>query len=222
MKTDYMIKPYDSQYEDSWIRCKALSYLYSQFKDQIEAEKDTYTEEDGYAEAIERIALTNEDEVIGILDVGIYDDERSQYDRYVPHLDKGSYMDIIAVHPDYQKMGIAQSLIDDVVNELREKGIEYLTIFTRGDSAANALYKKIGAELLTESYRVKGTLKDNDERVGSFEPDPVGKRILVKSPDGKDLPYMTDSGWYWVYDDKYLDLFDIEESFVERTYVLKL
>ena len=42
---NYYITHYHKDFEDSWIRCKALSYLYSRFNDQIEAKKDTYSSE---------------------------------------------------------------------------------------------------------------------------------------------------------------------------------
>ena len=219
---NYYITHYHKNLEDSWIRCKALSYLYSRFNDQIEAKKDTYSSEEGYSEAIELVALNHDDVVIGILDIGIFDDEQNKSYPYVKHLNKGSYMDIIAVHPDYQKLGIAQALIKEALTILRKKRIEYVAIFTRDDKPANNLYKKMGASLLTKNHRVKGTLKNTDEYIGSFLVNNEAEKIEVLDTKGNELPYVYDSGYYWVYNPQNLDLFDIEDCMVEHSYALYL
>lgn len=219
---DYRIVQYKSELEDSWIRCKALSYLYSRFNDQIEPKKDTYSLDDGYAEAIELVAVNQENVVVGILDIGLYNDDRNTYDPYVRHLEKGSYMDIIAVHPDYQNRGIAQSLINEASTILREKEIDYVTIFTRDDKAANSLYNKLGATIISSNYRVKGSLKDARERISSFKVNTDQQKIEVLNIKGNEMPYMFDTGFYWVYNKNNLELFDIEECISEHTYVLYL
>ncbi|MDE1549270.1 GNAT family N-acetyltransferase [Jeotgalibaca caeni] len=218
----YRIVSYESSLEDSWIRCKALSYLYSRFNDQIEPKKDTYTSEDGYSEALELVALNENNEVIGILDIGIFDGDQNKSYPYVTHLEKGSYMDIIAVHPDYQKMGIAQNLITEALNVLRSKRIDYLAIFTRDDEAANNLYKKLGATLLAKNHRVKGTPKEMNQSIGSFVVNKEAKKIEVSDSEGNELPYVYDSGYYWVYNPENVELFDIEDCMCENSYVLYL
>lgn len=218
----YYITDYLSTFHDSWVRCKALSYLYSQFTDQISAQKDAYSEEDGYIKTIELVALAEEGKVIGILDVGIYNDERNKNDPYVSHLKRGAYMDVLAVHPDYQGKGVAQKLLQTAFEQLRKEAVEYVTIFTRDDQPANRLYQKIGAELIATDYRIKGNLKEATQDIGSFIVNYPEKKIEVRDGYGKEVPYMDDSGYYWVYDEKYLDLFDIEECVLEHSYVVYL
>lgn len=219
---DYRIVQYNSELEDSWIRCKALSYLYSQFNDQIEAKKDTYSSDEGYSEAIELAALNQDNVVIGLLDIGVFNDERNKYYPYVRHLEKGSYMDILAVHPDFQNIGVAQSLIDEGLTLLRSKDIEYVSIFTRDDEPANNLYRKLGATLLAKNYRVKGMLKHDGERIGSFTVNTKQQKIEVLDTKGDEIPYVFDSGYYWVYNKENLGLFDIEDYITEHSYVLYL
>lgn len=218
----YSVTIYQSSYHDSWIRCKALSYLYSQFNDQISNQKDSYSEDDGYDKVLELVALTEEKKVIGILDIGVYNDERNEHDPYVKHLKKGSYMDVIAVHPDYQGKGVAQQLLHVAFEQLKKDGVEYTTIFTRNDQAANRLYKKIGAKLIATDYRVKGRLKETIQDIGAFKVNHSQQRIEVKDSDGQEVSYMYDCGYYWVYDEKYLDLFDIEECVLEHSYFVCL
>ena len=51
----------------------------------------------------------------------------------------------IAVHPEYRRRGIAEALIDALVNALREKGSRALSLEVRASNdPAIALYQKIG------------------------------------------------------------------------------
>lgn len=218
----YRITDYRSTFHDSWVRCKALSYLSSQFQDQISAQKDVYSEEDGYATTLELVAVTERDEVVGILDIGIYNDARNENNPYVTNLNRGAYMDVLAVHPDYQGRGVAQELIQTAFAQLRAEKIEYVTIFTRDDQAANRLYQKLGAELIATDYRVKGSLKEAGQDIASFVVLPQEQKIEVTDSQGKEVPYMYDSGYYWVYEKEYLELFDIEECVLEHSYAVYL
>lgn len=51
----------------------------------------------------------------------------------------------IAVHPEYRRRGIAEALIDALVNALREKGSRALSLEVRASNdPAIALYEKLG------------------------------------------------------------------------------
>lgn len=213
---------YSAPLETSWVRCKALAYLYSKFNDQITCQKDTYSEDDGYLEAIELVMLNNQEEVVGILDIGIFNEERNRYDSYVKELDRGSYMDIIAVHPNYQKQGIAQKLLNEGFRLLRKKGIEYVSIFTRDDTPANNLYIKNGAILRAKNYRIKGTLKDQMTDISLFQVHTDTNTIEVRDSKNKEVPYMIDTSYFWVYKKEYLELFYIEGCIAEHSYFIKL
>ena len=51
----------------------------------------------------------------------------------------------IAVNPDYRRQGIAESLIERLVSELKDKQVSSLTLEVRASNApAIALYRKLG------------------------------------------------------------------------------
>lgn len=59
-------------------------------------------------------------------------------------IDESDMMNI-AVHPEYRRQGIAEAMIDALVNALREKGSRALSLEVRASNdPAIALYKKIG------------------------------------------------------------------------------
>ena len=59
-------------------------------------------------------------------------------------LDSADMMNI-AVHPEYRRRGIAEALIDALVNALREKGSRALSLEVRASNdPAIALYEKLG------------------------------------------------------------------------------
>ena len=76
------IQTYDLAYEKSWIYTKALSYLFSPFFDDMSRSKDEFTEEP-YQDSIELIAV-EDDQVVGLLDIGIYTEEASHSYAYYP------------------------------------------------------------------------------------------------------------------------------------------
>lgn len=101
------IQTYDSTYEKSWVYTKALSYLFSPFFDDMSRRKDEFTEEP-YQDSVELIAV-EDDQVVGLLDIGIYTEEASHSYPYYPG-EKIAYFANLAVHPDFQNQGIASQL----------------------------------------------------------------------------------------------------------------
>lgn len=93
-----IITTYKATYEKSWVYTKALAYLFSDFWDDIETEKTQFTDEP-FEDSIELIALEG-NQVIGLLDIGIYNVEASK--AYFYHsCSKLAYFANFAVHPDY-------------------------------------------------------------------------------------------------------------------------
>lgn len=207
------IKHYSSDYEKSWVYCKALAYLYSDFFDDISREKDDFT--DFYEDSIELVAL-DDDVVVGLLDIGIYSRENSRAYAYYS-CDKVAYFANLAVHPDYQGQGIADKLFAQAEVFLREKGVEALAIFTRGGEAANHLYQKWGAEVICRDWLVVGTPKSQEQSF-TFKVLPDQKRLAFVTEEGE-LPYYQREGHYIVAKEKDLELFEIEEVYEERTYL---
>ena len=59
-------------------------------------------------------------------------------------LDETDMMNV-AVHPNYRRQGIAEALVETLVNALREKGSRCLTLEVRqSNDPAIALYEKLG------------------------------------------------------------------------------
>jgi [ribosomal protein S18]-alanine N-acetyltransferase len=55
----------------------------------------------------------------------------------------------IAVHPDFRGRGIAESLMRVVIDKVRREGATFMTLeVRRSNTAAAALYKKLGFEVL--------------------------------------------------------------------------
>ena len=51
----------------------------------------------------------------------------------------------VAVHPDFRRMGIAESLVNSLVKELKQQGSHWLTLEVRAsNSPAISLYEKLG------------------------------------------------------------------------------
>lgn len=207
------IKKYDSLYEKSWVYCKALSYIFSDFFDDISREKDDFT--DFYEDSIELVAL-NGSTVVGLLDIGIYSREDSLKYPYYP-CDKVAYFANFAVHPDYQNRGIAKSLLAEVEKLLLLKGVEALAIFTRADEAANHLYQKWGAQLICRDWLVVGTPKTLEQEF-QFKVLREEERLQFDTLDGE-LPYYQREGHYIVARQESLDLFNIDHLYEERTYL---
>jgi len=55
----------------------------------------------------------------------------------------------IAIHPDFRRRGIAETILHQVIEELKRKGAEFITLEVRpSNTAALNLYRKLGFEIL--------------------------------------------------------------------------
>lgn len=135
------ILDYSSKYEDSWIRCRTLSFLYTQYYDDI---LQTKPKIDG----IELICVEN-NQVIGLLDIEI----KNAYCSYDKH-QKGAMIETIAVHPEHQSKGIGQKLLEVAEERLKLEGIDYLEAWTREDDSSNQWYIKNGFSQFNSYFHV--------------------------------------------------------------------
>lgn len=124
--------------EPSWLRCRALSFLDSQYYDDVRTAHPLPAE--GSLEAGQLISWvavaaadprpeTAAEAVVGILDVelgAIGTDEESL-----------ATIDTVGVHPDWRGRGIATELLEHVCARLPER-ISTLDAWTREDPAARA------------------------------------------------------------------------------------
>ena len=131
----------------------------------------------------------------------------------------GAFLKTIAVHPDYQSKGIGRKLYEVALQELENTPIEFIELYTRGDEQANNFYKKLGFELLMESYDVFGMEKGLRDTIS------IGienKRIKAFHENGEPCDYILVNGTYEVYDLKALEKIEYDRYYPARGYLKKI
>lgn len=204
---------YTPEYEESWLRCRVLAYLHTSLYEDVETSKPTF---DGRP-SIELIAVEG-DTVVGLLDM-VLDTEELNTSFLAKGL--GAFLKVIAVHPDHQSKGIGLSLFNTALKELEGTPIEFIELYTRDDEQANNFYKKLGFELLLETYDVFGVEKS------------ISKDVIITGIENKQLKAKTEdddepcnlvlvSGVYEVYDLKELEKIDYDRYYPARGYYKKI
>jgi ribosomal protein S18 acetylase RimI-like enzyme len=136
------IRPYRPSDEESWLRCRVLSFLGSAYFDDVRREKERYERA-----AIELVA-EDDGEVVGLIDVeceeapGTVCSERPGLGGLIWHL---------AVHPDHQGRGIATALLREAERLAAERGLVRFEAWTRDDERVQAWYESRGFEQI-DSY----------------------------------------------------------------------
>lgn len=141
------------------MRCRALSFLSTQYYDDVKPNRTILTQP-----AIALVAVVPADEtVIGVLDVELNGDTAT--------------IDTIATHPDRQSSGVATSLLQRALVSLRELGTKTLDAWTREDIAANAWYQRNG---FVENYRYMHVyLGDTDDHSGFRTPEGLSSPVVA-------------------------------------------
>lgn len=206
------IQKYTPEYEDSWLRCRVLAYLYTSMYEDVETSKPTF---EGRP-SIELIAI-EDGIVVGLLDM-VLDTEQLKTSFLAKGL--GAFLKVIAVHPDYQSKGIGLQLYETALKELESTPIEFIELYTRGDEQANHFYKKLGFELLVESYDVFGVAKDKSKSI--FINGIENKKLQATYETGETCDYILVGGVYEVYDLKALDKIDYDRYYPARGYYKKI
>ncbi|MBM7579370.1 ribosomal protein S18 acetylase RimI-like enzyme [Jeotgalibacillus terrae] len=187
---------YDKQYEHSWLRCRLLAYFYSAFYEDVETEKPVFNQT-----SIELIALEG-DQVVGLLDM-IVDDASNKLTFL--RSEKGAFIQTIAVHPDYQKQGIAQKLYDQAMERLRTyEYVQFIELYTRDDQAANTFYEKQGFEKTVSYFDVFGVEKGIRKPV-NVKP---GNGEVIAESGGERVGFALVDSVYEVFDEKSLEEID--------------
>lgn len=123
----------DFQIEDEigWIRCRVLSFLNTAYFDNVLQKKETYANP-----AIELVAIKDH-QVIGLLDI-----EYELQPQTVCSKGEGLGGMIwhIAVHPDYQKMGVGHQLLQEGEKRAKAQKLNRLEAWTRDDKWVNEWY----------------------------------------------------------------------------------
>lgn len=212
------IRFYQASDEKNWVYTKALSYLFSPFFDDMETEKTAFNPEI-YQDSIELVAEIDQ-QIVGLLDIGIYQPEVSQ--NYLYHqADAVAYFTNLAVHPDFQRQGIAGKLFSEAKKQLIEKQVDALAIFTRESESTRELYQKWGAKLVCQDFLVIGNPKD--QSYPAYQLDKEQQRLqLLDQKTNQKIPYTLQEGHYLVTDEEHLIDFDINQVIKEFTYILSL
>ncbi|WP_125705221.1 GNAT family N-acetyltransferase [Lacticaseibacillus daqingensis] len=218
----FTIRPYQPTDKAAWLDCRALAYQHSQFIDQIAATRETYSPEaDGYAHTVQLVAIRDQ-QLVGLIDAGVFTPERSAHDLYVADRGCGSYIEVFAVAPTAQNQGIGRALLNACCAQLQQLGADYCEIFTRSDPAANRLYQALGAREIAHSWRVLGTRRDAPIPAQHWQLDPDTQELTV-TVAGQAVGYRAEQPqWFTVFNEPALADFNAEAAYVERTYLLNL
>lgn len=204
------IQKYTPEYEDSWLRCRLLAYFYTSLYEDVETSKPTFNGRP----SIELIAI-EDGMVVGLLDM-VLDTEELKTSFLGKGL--GAFLKTIAVHPDYQSKGIGNKLYETALKELENTPIEFIELYTRGDKQANNFYKKLGFDLLSETYDVFGLEKGIRDTISVG----IEKRIKAFHEDGKPCDYVIVDAVYEVFDLKALEKIEYDRYYPARGYLKKI
>jgi ribosomal protein S18 acetylase RimI-like enzyme len=139
------LRRYRAKDEPSWLQCRALAFLSTDYYDDVWTSKPTY---EGDA-SIELVAAADRGAVLGLLDVAV-DDALAT-------------IETIAVHPDAARAGIGTQLLRAALHELPE-AVTTIDAWTREDAAANAWYLANG---FRETFRYLHVYASTDAEISS-------------------------------------------------------
>ncbi|WP_059170631.1 GNAT family N-acetyltransferase [Bacillus sp. FJAT-27445] len=203
---------YQKEYEEGWLRCRVLAYLHTSMYEDVVTQKPTF----GDRPSIELLAIEN-NEVIGILDMVL---DSTQQKTTILGNDLGAFLQVIAVHPDYQSKKIGQRLFNTALERLSKTNISFIELYTRDDVQANNFYQKLGFEKRLEYYDVFGVENGLRRPVSSMEY--INGRVKAKYENGDDCDYVLIDGVYEVYNLESLKNFDYDRCYPARGYYKKI
>ncbi|TCC18967.1 GNAT family N-acetyltransferase [Kribbella speibonae] len=146
------IREYRDEDAPSWLHCRLLSFFATEYYDDVVAKRPTFDN------PAHRLVAVDNDTVIGLMDIEIFPDRAT--------------IDVLAVHPDHQREGIASQLLETVVPLLQ---VDVLDAWTRGDVSANEWYQRSG---FVENFRYLHVYKSWQDDADGFEtPEGLGKPV---------------------------------------------
>lgn len=154
----FAIRRYQPGDHDDWVRCRVLSFLDTQYYDDVRGSRAAL--DDPSIALVATVCREGAETVVGILDVQIEG--------------RAATIETIATCPDHQNSGVGAGLLQAALAELATLGIETLDAWTREDVAANRWYQRNG---FAEQFRYLHIYLDEDD-------DPTG----FVTPEGLSLP----------------------------------
>lgn len=146
---DVTIRAFSPADETSWLRCRVLAFLSTQYYDDVRQHRPQLSEP-----SFGLVAVDAEQHVVGLLDVHVDGAEAT--------------IDTVAVHPDHQGEGIATRLLDAALERLGGSGVGSLDAWTREDPTANAWYRRMG--FVEHDRYLHVHLADGDDAEGFMTP----------------------------------------------------
>ncbi|WP_027964927.1 GNAT family N-acetyltransferase [Halalkalibacillus halophilus] len=132
-----IIRRYQSEDEQGWLRCRVLSFLDTAYFDNVLQAKESYENP-----SIELVVL-EDDMVVGLMDIEYEKEPNTVCAR---GNGRGGMIWHVATHPDYQRRGYGERLLKEAEKLARELEIDYLEAWTRDDQWVNLWYEKFGFE----------------------------------------------------------------------------
>ena len=135
MLKDLIIRPYNLSDEESWLKCRLVSFHDSAYYD------DVYTKKPIFDNPSLELVAEIDGKIIGVLDL-----EKDNKDGSICYCKSGSGAMVwtIAVLPDYRRFGIASQLILKVVDWAKCKDIDFIEAWTRDDKWVLDWYESVG------------------------------------------------------------------------------
>lgn len=167
------IREYKDADENSWIRCRVISFMDSSYFDDVENYREKYEHQ-----SVRLVAAENNN-VIGFLDVE-YENEPGDVCYFKG--EKGGVIWNLGVLPEYRTKKVATSLWNKAKEMLIDKGVKRIEVWTQDDKPATKWYLKQGF-IMKEAYLnafIKGT-KDNPIIQNYINFDSIGEIYGVRS-----------------------------------------
>lgn len=156
----WTIRDYRDEDAPSWLRCRLLGFLDSSYHDDVKTERTPF---DGNAVRLvavhpkpDGVTTPGPDEVIGILDVELFEPEENATGGTAT-------IDTVAVHPDHRRRGIADGLLAEAMGRLGALTLSTLDAWTREDGPANGWYARNGFSVVHEYLHVYKTWDEPPE-----------------------------------------------------------
>ena len=135
----FQIRSYAFADEFSWLRCRLLAFFDTAYFDDVLRDKPVYQNP-----SIELVAVI-ENQVVGLIDIEYETSPGSICSTTAaatPAL--AGMIWHIAVHPDYRRQGIGETLLNEAKQAALAKNLTRLEAWTRDDPFVNSWYQRQG------------------------------------------------------------------------------
>lgn len=115
------VRPLEDSDAKGWVECRLLSFVATSYFDDVRPAPTTF------ANSTIRLVSVADQSIVGLIDVEVFDSLAT--------------IDTVAVHPEWQGMGIATALLNAAVAGL-PAAVTAIDAWTREDPPANAWYRR--------------------------------------------------------------------------------